>query len=66
MFGSRLQTAGLALVLAAAFAIPSLAAKKAPAKPVDLNSATAAELTAIPGIGDATAKRSSLPGRILP
>jgi len=31
--------------------------KTAPASPVDLNSASAAELTSVPGIGDATAKK---------
>jgi len=57
MFGTRLQKLGFVVLMVSVLAVPLFAAKKAPAKAVDLNSATAAELTAIPGIGDATAKK---------
>lgn len=59
MFG-RLRWVGwcvsvLALLLCSAS--PLLAKKKPPARPVNLNTATAAELQEVPGIGPATAQK---------
>jgi competence protein ComEA len=57
---TRIVVVGLALAMALFQAVaPALAAAKetTPAKPVELNQATAEELTALPGIGEKLAAR---------
>jgi competence ComEA-like helix-hairpin-helix protein len=52
------RAAGISvLVVLCALALPGLAKKKPPAHPVNLNTATAAELQQVPGIGPSTADK---------
>jgi competence ComEA-like helix-hairpin-helix protein len=55
-FASRLFCTVLALAVILAFSSDSLAKKKPPAHPIDLNAATVKELEQLPGVGPTTAK----------
>jgi competence ComEA-like helix-hairpin-helix protein len=55
-FARRESLLGAAILLFVFAGLASAQKKTPPAQPVDLNSATAAELQQVPGIGPATAK----------
>jgi len=53
---SRRCSAALILIVILSFSTDSLAKKKPPAHPIDLNTATVKELEQLPDVGPATAK----------